>query len=75
SQYRKGQGAPYGRKTVGQYIHRSPFELYDIDSDPDESENLASKPEFQQTLKEYQGKLKNFQKAMEDPWIMKWDYE
>jgi N-sulfoglucosamine sulfohydrolase len=75
SQYRKGQGAPYGRKTVGQYIHRPPFELYDIDSDPDESDNLASKPEFQQTLKEYQGKLKNFQKAMEDPWIMKWDYE
>lgn len=74
-QFRKGMSAPYGKKTVGQYIHRPPFELYDIYRDSDEAENLASKPEFQDVLKEYQNKLKSFQKRMEDPWIMKWDYE
>ena len=74
-QYKKGLSAPYGKKTVGQYIHRPPFELYDIYSDPNEGENLASRPEFQEVLREYQQKLKAFQKEMEDPWIMKWEYE
>lgn len=75
AQYKKGLSASYGKKTVGEYIHRPPFELYDIYNDPHEAENLASKPEFQEVLKTYQNKLKSFQKKMEDPWIMKWNYE
>ena len=43
-QYRQGMDAPYGRKTVGEYIHRPPFELYAIAKDPEEATNLAGDP-------------------------------
>ena len=75
AQYRKSMSAPYGTKTVGQYIQRPKFELYDIANDPNESKNLAGDPESAELLTEYQDKLKAFQKRMDDPWIMKWDYE
>jgi N-sulfoglucosamine sulfohydrolase len=75
AQFEKGMDAPYGRKTVGQYIHRPQFELYDMQNDRDEATNLAYSTEYQDVLKEYQAKLKAFQKQMDDPWIMKWDYE
>ncbi|MBM80901.1 MAG: heparan N-sulfatase [Planctomycetaceae bacterium] len=75
AQFRKGKDAPYGKKTVGQYINRPRFELYDIYADPNESKNLAINPQFAKVLEAYQAKLKAFQKRMQDPWIMKWDYE
>lgn len=75
SQYQKSLDAPYGQKTVGEYIHRPAFEFYKIDEDPNEGHNLASDPAYHDKLKEYQEKLKAFQMKMEDPWIMKWDYE
>ncbi len=75
AQFRKGLDAPYGKKTVGQYIHRPKFELYDIQKDPDEANNLAEDPQYAEVLTRYQQKLKAFQKEMDDPWIMKWDYE
>lgn len=75
SQFRQGPSAMYGKKTVQQYIHRPQFELYDIQQDPDETNNLAEKPEFKELLSEYQKKLKQFQTSMADPWILKWDYE
>ena len=67
--------APYGMKTVGDYIHRPAFELYAIDKDPNEATNLAENPEYAEVLKEYKAKLKTFQRKMHDPWIMKWNYE
>ena len=67
--------APYGRKTVGQYIHRAEFELFDIEKDPQEGHNLALSTEYADILEEYKAKLKAYQKKMQDPWIMKWDYE
>lgn len=75
AQFEKGMDAPYGRKTVGQYIHRPEFELYDMQNDREEANNLAYSTEYQDVLKEYQEKLKAFQKRMNDPWVMKWDYE
>ena len=75
AQFKKGPDAPYGKKTVGDYIHRQKFELFDIEKDPNETENLAGKTEYQAILKKYQATLKAFQKRMNDPWIMKWDYE
>ncbi len=75
AQYQKGMDAPYGKKTIGQYIHRPKFELYDVQEDPDEAVNLADDPDYAEVLKRYQEKLKAFQKEMNDPWIMKWDYE
>ena len=75
AQFRKGPKAPYGQKTVSEYIHRPAFELYDIARDPDETTNLADSPAYAETLKKYQQLLKAYQKRMHDPWIMKWDYE
>lgn len=75
AQYRTSLDAPYGQKSVGQYIHRPAFELYRIDTDPNESKNLADDPAHAEVLRRYQEKLKAFQKEYGDPWIQKWDYE
>ena len=75
AQWALGKDAPYGNKTVGQYVHRPQFELFDIASDPDETTNLAQSPGHQDVLETYKSKLKKMQRDMDDPWIMKWDYE
>ena len=75
AQYHRGMHAPYGRKTVAEYIHRPPFELYDIAADAHETNNLAGEPQYASTLREYQHRLKQHQRVTDDPWIMKWDYE
>ncbi|MEX2581339.1 MAG: sulfatase [Verrucomicrobiales bacterium] len=75
AQHRQSLDAPYGQKSVGEYIHRPEFELYKISEDPYEAKNVASDPAYNDVLREYQDKLKAFQKKMDDPWIMKWDYE
>jgi len=75
AQFRRSLDAPYGRKTVNDYIHRPRFELYHIANDPEESRNLAADPAHAATLLQYQHKLKALQKEFGDPWITKWDYE
>lgn len=75
AQWAQGKDAKYGTKTVGQYIQRPPFELYDIKYDPDETKNLADDPQFKATLDEYKSRLKKWQEQMDDPWVQKWDYE
>lgn len=75
AQFEKGPEAKYGNRTVDSYIHRPRFELYDISSDPAETNNLAEDPRFAETLSIYQDKLKEMQRRTGDPWIMKWDYE
>lgn len=75
AQYQKSLDAPYGQKTVGEYIHRPAFELYKISEDPYEGDNLADDPEYSDVLRKYQEKLKAMQKEYGDPWIMKWEYE
>ncbi|MEM7698570.1 MAG: sulfatase [Verrucomicrobiota bacterium] len=75
AQYQQSLDAPYGQKTVGEYINRPEFEFYDIAEDPHESTNLATNPEYRELMLEYQERLKSFQQKMKDPWIMKWEYE
>ena len=75
AQFRQGPDAPYGKKSVGDYIRRPAFELYDIQADPQESKNLADDPAYAAVLEDYQQKLKQSQKELADPWIIKWKYE
>jgi len=75
AQWKLGESAPYGVRTVGTYIHRSQFELYDMKNDPDERVNLAGDPRYKETLAAYIVRLKEFQKRTDDPWILKWEYE
>ncbi|MCP5113995.1 MAG: sulfatase [bacterium] len=75
AQYKLGMDAPYGKKTVGTYIHRPEFELYDLADDPWEGKNLAGSPAHAKQLERLKAKLKHFQEQTNDPWIMKWRYE
>ena len=75
AQFKQGLSAPYGVRTVGAYIQRPQFELFDMKSDPDERTNLATDSKYKETLAAYIAKLKEFEKQTSDPWIMKWEYE
>ena len=75
AQWAKGKDAPYGNTTVAGYVQRPQFELFDIAADPNETTNLAESEGHRDILEKYKAKLKQMQKEMEDPWIMKWDYE
>jgi N-sulfoglucosamine sulfohydrolase len=75
AQWAKGKEAPYGNMTVGRYIQRPQFELFDIAADPHETTNLADSEGHRGVLETYKAKLKAMQAALDDPWIMKWDYE
>lgn len=75
AQLEKGKNAPYGQKTVDEYVNRPAFELYAIDKDPHESTNLANNPEYANVLEKYKNMLKEHQKELNDPWIIKWTYE
>ena len=75
AQWKKGAEAPYGVKTVGEYIHRPQFELYHVASDPEESRNLAGAADHAAVLAAMKDRLREIQRATGDPWVMKWDYE
>ena len=65
----------YGQRTVEAYLDRPEFELYDIEADPGEVNNLAGNPDMQSVLNGLKYKLRAFQERTEDPWILKWDHE
>jgi N-sulfoglucosamine sulfohydrolase len=75
AQYRQGADAPYGAKTVGSYIQRPEFELFDLEADPHEGHNLALNPDHAELLEIMKRKLKQFQQRTHDPWILKWEYQ
>ncbi|WP_460637624.1 sulfatase family protein [Larkinella harenae] len=65
----------YGKRTVDAYLYRPRFELYDLQTDPDEVNNLANDPRYQKELKRMQEKLKRFQQQTKDLWLSKWEFE
>jgi N-sulfoglucosamine sulfohydrolase len=75
AQFTQGMDANYGQRTVGEYIHRPAFELFDLERDPKESTNVSDNPEYADVLADMKHKLKSFQQKTDDPWILKWDYE
>jgi len=72
---RKNGLQSFGTRTVDAYIHRPRFELYDLEADPDEVENLAAKSEYRELVDSFSEKLKVFQQETNDPWLHKWEYE
>ncbi|MGE3822243.1 MAG: sulfatase-like hydrolase/transferase, partial [Isosphaeraceae bacterium] len=75
SALRGGPDARYGKRLIKDYVQRPRYELYDLENDPDEVVNLAERPEHKALFESLAGKLKDFQKATGDPWILKYDYE
>jgi len=65
----------YAKRSIDAYIHRPEFELYDLENDPDEINNLADHPKYAAICDELKRKLKDFQKRTDDPWILKWERE
>ena len=66
---------PYGVRTVGTYIHRPEFELFDIENDPWEAKNLSGSPAHKDTLERMKKKIRAFQERTADRWARKWIYE
>jgi N-sulfoglucosamine sulfohydrolase len=65
----------YGRRSVEATLHHPPVELFDLESDPDELRNLADDPAHAATRAELEAKLKAWQQATADPWIVKYEHE
>ncbi len=71
----KRNDSQYGFRTVDALLHRSRHELYDLEADPNEINNLAAKPEHGELLLELQTKLRKWQEQTKDPWVIKYKHE
>ncbi len=65
----------YGKRSMAATLRHAPVELYDLEADPDEIHNLADDPARAGLRQELEAKLKDWQKATRDPWIVKYDHE
>ncbi|MXZ17491.1 MAG: sulfatase [Rhodothermaceae bacterium] len=65
----------YGKRPIQDYLHRPKFELYDLEQDPHEIQNLAGDSNYQVILEDFQARLRTHQQRTGDPWILKWEYE
>ncbi len=65
----------FGKRSINTFLHRPKFELYDIQKDPGEINNLANQKQYQTVFNDLLKKLKQFQKDTKDPWFHKWTYE
>ena len=65
----------FGARSIDAYIRRPRFELYDIENDPNEINNLAESTTHQDLVATFADKLKRFQEETGDPWLHKWAYE
>lgn len=64
-----------GKRTVGQYVRRPREELYDLTKDPDELTNVAGDAKYAAVLADLRERVKAWQKATRDPWVVKHTYE
>lgn len=65
----------FGSRSIDAYIHRPRFELYDLESDPEELNNLADDPKHKELLDSFIQQVQEFQRDTKDPWIHKWEFE
>ena len=65
----------FGPKTVKEYLFRPEFELYDLEKDPNESNNLANNKEHLEVLESMKDKMKVFQTKTQDPWMIMWSHD
>jgi len=65
----------FGKRTIQNYLHRPRFELYDLEQDPHEINNLSENSEYTSLVDDFCRKLQAFQRDTNDPWLHKWEYE
>lgn len=64
-----------GERTVEAFVHRPLEELYDLQRDPHELKNVAADPAYADTLNDLRDRLKKWQTATRDPWLVKYRHE
>ncbi|WP_344788695.1 sulfatase [Postechiella marina] len=65
----------YGKRKVKDYMFHPEFELFDLDKDPGELNNLATNANFEAVLENMKKKMKAFQLKTKDPWLIMWDHD
>ncbi len=58
-----------GDRPLRDYVRRPPEELYDLETDPGEVNNLADDPAHEGLLRDCRGALEDWQKKTRDPWL------
>jgi N-sulfoglucosamine sulfohydrolase len=64
-----------GQRSVAAFLHRPKEELYDLTSDPNELRNLAGDPALAETLAGLRQRLRAWQAATNDPWLINYREE
>jgi N-sulfoglucosamine sulfohydrolase len=57
-----------GKRSLEAYRHRPEFELYDVESDPDELKNVVDEPGMAKVKSDLMERLKKWMKETKDPW-------
>jgi N-sulfoglucosamine sulfohydrolase len=60
-----------GRRRLESYVYRGPEELFDLEADHEEVNNLANDPKFEAVLKEMRQKTEEWQYATNDVWLFR----
>ncbi|CAI7584920.1 unnamed protein product [Penicillium crustosum] len=58
-----------GERKLKDYFFRAPEELYDLENDPNEVNNLVKDPEHAAVLEDLRTRLETWQRRTEDPWL------
>lgn len=61
-----------GSRTVESFLFRPEFELFDLEVDPNEFNNLSGNAEYSDVLDHMIGELKGWQLETLDPWYILW---
>jgi N-sulfoglucosamine sulfohydrolase len=70
-----GGSGMYAGRSIRSYTQRPEFELYDLESDPYETRNLAGLEAYNREFDLLKKKLYSFQERTNDPWILKWQHQ
>ena len=58
-----------GGRKLRDFFFRPPEELYDLESDPQEVQNLVESPDHASLLEDLRNRLETWQRRTEDPWL------
>lgn len=61
--------AGLGARAVKAFLHRPPEELYDLQNDPSEVDNLAASPAHREVLEHMRAAMAKFRADTHDPWL------
>lgn len=71
----KRSDSMFGQRRTADFVQRPKYELYDLNADPNEVNNLVNNPKYATVLADLQARLKEYQKRTSDPWLLKYTYE